>query len=237
MIIEALEVKLTRFEGPLDLLLYLIRKQEIDIHDIPISQITRQYLSALDEMRELNLEVAGDFIMMVAYLMYIKAQMLLPQPDLTDDEDIDPRRPLVERLLEYQKFKQIGEEFKRIEYERAGIFPREFDPSIIGVVDNLQIDFNVYDLYKAYIDLVKASPEFARALVAGNLIDIEERMNFILNRFNGNSKKSFLDLVQGMNRLYMVATFIALLELVKRRELSIKQAKLFGNIFVHRSIN
>ena len=85
--------------------------------------------------------------------------------------------------------------------------------------------------------MVKTSPEFARALVAGNLIDIGERMDFILNRFNGDSKKSFLDLVQGLDRIYMVATFIALLELVKRRELSIRQAKLFGNIFIHRSIN
>lgn len=237
MILAAPEVKLTRFEGPLDLLLYLIHKQEIDIHDINISEITRQYLDAIEEMRSLNLEVAGDFIMMVAYLLFIKAQMLLPQPKFDGEMEEDPRRPLVERLLEYQKFKQIGEEFKRIENERAGVFPRGFDPASIGTTEALKIDFNIFDLYKAYIDLVKQSPDYNPALIAGNLIDIEERMNFILDKFNGSPKASFLDLTAGLNRLWLVATFIALLELIKRRRLTIKQAKVFGNISIYRIDN
>ena len=224
MILEAPEVKLSRFEGPLDLLLYLIRQQEVDIHDIPISQITRQYSDALQEMQEMNLEIAGDFILMVAYLLYIKAQMLLPQPKIEGEIEDDPRRPLVERLLEYQKFKQIGEEFKRMENERSGMFPREFNPAAITSWEDIKIDFNVFDLYKTYIEMVKSSPEFARALITGNLIDIEERMNFILNKFNGSNKKSFLELIAGLNRIYMVATFIAMLELVRRKRLSVRQA-------------
>ncbi len=237
MIAEAPEIKLTLFEGPLDLLLYLIRRQEIDIHDIPISQITQQYLTALDEMSHMSLEVAGEFIMMVTYLLYIKAQMLLPRTEVESGEEDDPRRPLVEKLLEYQKFKQIGEELKRIENERSGFYPREFDPSIVGAADNLSIDFNVYDLYRAYIDIVKGSSEFARASITGDLIDIEERINYILSKFNGVSKRSFLDLTEGLNRLYLVATFIAMLELVRQGKLIVKQVKLFGNIFIHRKDN
>jgi len=231
MILEAPEIKISRFEGPLDLLLYLIRRQEVDIHDIPVSEITRQYLSALDDLQDMNLEAAGDFIMMVSYLLYIKAQMLLPQPEIEGEED--PRRPLVERLLEYQKFKQIGEEFKRIEIERSSVYPRGFDPSMLGLSEDLKIDFNVYDLYKAYLDLARLSPGFTTALVAGSPIDIAERMNYILGKFNGSSKMSFLEMSQGLNRIYLVATFMALLELVKTGKVSVKQVKLFGNIFVY----
>jgi len=236
MIVEAPEVKLTRFEGPLDLLLYLIRQQEVDIHDIPISEITRQYSAALQNMREMNLEVAGEFILMVAYLLYIKAQMLLPQPKIEGEAE-DPRRPLVERLLEYQKFKQIGEEFKRIENERAGIFPREFNPNLFDNWEEIKADFNVYDLYKAYIDIIRSSPEFARALVTGNLIDIEERMVYILNKFNGSNKRSFYQLIEGLSRIYLVATFIAMLELVRRKQLIVRQAKHFGGITLLRREN
>ncbi|MBC8278073.1 MAG: segregation/condensation protein A [FCB group bacterium] len=231
MILESPEVKLSRFEGPLDLLLYLIRRQEVDIHDIPVSEITRQYLSALDDLQDMNLEAAGEFIMMVSYLLYIKAQMLLPQPEIEGEED--PRRPLVERLLEYQKFKQIGEEFKRIEIERSSVYPRGFDPSLLGLSEDLKIDFDVYELYKTYLDLAKLSPGFTTALVVGSPIDIAERMNYILDKFNGSSKVSFLELSQGLNRIYLVATFMALLELVKTGKLSVRQVKLFGNIFVY----
>lgn len=232
MILEAPQVKLSRFEGPLDLLLYLIRQQEIDIHDIPISHIIRQYLSALDTMRDLNLEAAGEFILMVAYLLYIKAQMLLPRPQAGDDEAEDPRTPLVEKLLEYQKFKQIGEEFKRYEIERSQFFPRGFDPSALGFYENLKIDFSAYDLYRMFADSMRASPEPLPRLIFAPLININERMDFIRGKLAASSKMSFLELTEGLDRLYLVSTFVALLELVKQNVLKVKQARLFGRIII-----
>lgn len=232
MILEAPQVKLNRFEGPLDLLLYLIRQQEIDIHDIPISQIIRQYLSALGTMQDLNLEIAGEFILMVSYLLYIKAQMLLPRPQTDDDEVEDPRIPLVEKLLEYQKFKQIGEELKRYEIERSRFFPHGFDTSTLGFFDNLQIDVSSYDLYRLFVDAVRASPEALPRLISAPLIDIQERMDYIRAKLVPSGKMSFLELTEGLDKLYLVSTFIALLELVKQNVLKLKQARLFGKIII-----
>lgn len=224
------EIKLPRFEGPLDLLLYLIRQQEIDIHDIPIREITRQYLETLETMQSLNLEVAGEFILMVAYLLHIKAQMLLPRPQVEEEED--PRTPLVQKLIEYQKFKQIGEELKRLEIERLQFFPRRFDPSIIGQLDELQIDFSLYDLYRAYIWAVRGSEDYLPATVPRSRVDIDERIAYIMSKILNLNKITFVELTEGLSRIQLVGTFLALLEMVKLGMLKLKQAKLFGNITI-----
>jgi len=222
------KVKLSRFEGPLDLLLYLIRQQEIDIHDIPINEITHQFLEAIDQMREMNLEVAGEFILMVAYLLYIKAQMLLPHPESEEDED--PRMPLVQKLLEYQKFKQIGEELGRIEVERKMLFPRGFDPSKLGIEEIIKADFSVYDLYRAYIEVAGNIVGGSPTVIPGAAIDIEEKLKFVREKLLELKEISFSDLTSGAERLHLVAIFIALLELAKRGFLAIKQARPFGSI-------
>jgi len=222
------EVKLSRFEGPLDLLLYLIRQQEIDIHDIPVNEITHQYLDALETMRELNLEVAGEFILMVAYLLYIKAQMLLPRDELEEEED--PRTPLVQKLLEYQKFKQIGEELKRIEEERKRWYPRSFDPSSLGVQEALSADFSPFDLYRAYVEVVGSSDEAPPTYVTGTLIDIEESIKSLRSKLENAGETTFMKLTEGLSRINLVVTFITLLELAKRGILKIKQAKPFDTI-------
>ncbi|MBC8491061.1 MAG: segregation/condensation protein A [Candidatus Marinimicrobia bacterium] len=223
-------VKISKFEGPLDLLLYLIRQQEIDIHDIPINEITRQYLSALETMQNLNLEVAGEFILMVAYLLYIKAQMLLPRPK--EEEDEDPRIPLVQKLLEYQKFKQIGDELKRMEIERNLLFPRSFNPSSLGFTEELKIDYSSFDLYKAYISVVGDSVEAPPALISGAVIDMEEKIAQIHAKISKAGKITFEQLTEGISKLHLVASFIALLELAKRGVLKIKQAKPLGSIII-----
>lgn len=230
MIKEIPNVKLSGFEGPLDLLLYLIRQQEIDIHHIPISEITHQYLATLDTMRSLNLEVAGEFILMVAYLLYIKAQMLLPRREMEAEED--PRTPLVQKLLEYQKFKQIGEELKRIESERIRQYPRSFDPSIFGLYDEVKVDYSAFNLYQAYVKVVSESPEAPPVVIPGSVIDLEEKIAYIRDAIARTGEMTFLQLTEGVNRIHLVATFIALLELAKRGFLKIKQARPFGNITV-----
>jgi segregation and condensation protein A len=232
MIADSPSVKLSKFEGPLDLLLFLIQQQEIDIHDIPISQITQQYLSALEQMRDLNLEIAGEFILMVSYLLYIKTQMLLPRPQIEGEGIEDPRIPLTQKLLEYQKFKQIGEEFKKLEVLRSQYFPHGFTPANVEFFENLKSDFSAFDLYQAYLKALKASPTAPVQILKGPFIDITERLDFIRQKLQQQKKISFLELTQGLNRFFLVATFIALLELVKRNELLLKQARLFGDIII-----
>ncbi len=227
---ETPEVRLRRFEGPLDLLLYLIRQQEIDIHDIPIREITHQYLEALEAMRSLDLEVAGEFILMVAYLLYIKAQMLLPRPQIEEEED--PRIPLVQKLIEYQKFKQIGEEFKRIELERQRFFPRRFDPSSMGQWDDLKIDYSLYDLYRAYVTAVRGADSSSLVAIPGVMVDLDERIGYIRERLSHLGKTTFAELTEGLNQVQLLGTFIAMLELGKRGILRLRQAKLFGNITI-----
>jgi segregation and condensation protein A len=234
MIAQIPSVKLDRFEGPLDLLLYLIQREEIDIHDIPISQITRHYLSALEQMQSLNLEIAGEFILMVSYLLYIKVQMLLPRQQIEGEEISDPRLPLAQKLLEYQKFKQIGEEFKRLEIERSQYFPHCFNPANVGFYENLKSDVSAFDLYQAYLRALKASPTAPAQTLPGPVVDITERLDFIRNLIRQKARLSFSELTEGLDRLFLVATFIALLELIKRNELFIRQSRLFGNIIVYR---
>jgi segregation and condensation protein A len=224
------QVKLPCFEGPLDLLLFLIRQQEIDIQDIPINQITHQYLSALDTMRNLNLEVAGEFILMVAYLLYIKAQMLLPHYETVEGED--PRTPLVQKLLEYQKFKQLGEELKRMELERGGFFPRAFDPSFIGSSEELKSDISAYDLYCAYRQLVALRLEKEPMVITLPNFDIEEKIQSILNSLAPGVQITFSQLAKSAEKQHLISTFIALLEMVKRGILKIKQPHPFANFKV-----
>lgn len=235
MILEGPSVKLPKFEGPLDLLLYLIRLEEIDIFDIPISEITRQYLSALDAMQMLNLETAGEFILMVAYLLHIKAQMLLPNPK--SDEDDDPRHPLVQKLLEYHKFKIIGEELRRIEAVRADMFPRRFSPSIMGLEDIIKTEFSPYDLFKACRQLLEAKEENQPQVVDRPKISIEEVINSIIMILEAKGKLSFLELVEGTERYKLVAAFIAMLELARQRILILRQRRLFGTIILTSAVD
>ena len=232
MITQAHQVKLLYFEGPLDLLLYLIRQHEIDIHDIPISEIILQYMSALDTMYELNLEVAGEFILMVSYLLHIKAQMLLPQSDEFEEEEEDPRQQLVDKLLEYQKFKIIGEEFKRCEIERTQYYPYCVVPSSISSFENLNSDISPYNLLQAYMESLADSSEALPRIVTPPMIDIMERIEFVRRKLEQYGKMTFLELSEGLSRIYLVSTFIALLELIRLKELKVKQARLFGNIII-----
>lgn len=227
---QGLTVRLPRFEGPLDLLLYLIRREEIDIFDIPINDITRQYLAALGSMRRLNLEVAGEFILMVAYLLHIKAQMLLPHPKVEEEED--PRQPLVQKLLEYQKFKIIGEELKRIEIERQRVFPHGFDPSLVGIDEIIRIEFSPFDLYQAYLQVLRKTEAEAPEVVERPAVSIEELIAYISRLLAEKGKMSFLELVKGIDRFRLVAIFIALLELARQKSLRLRQGKLFGTITI-----
>lgn len=172
--------KLPRFEGPLDLLLHLIKRDEIDIYDIPIAHITKQYLETLELMRALDLDVAGEFLVMAATLMRIKAKMLLPLPRSDEEEDEgDPREELVQRLLEYRLYKEASESLKSQEGERRGLFERGMVPTEDDAGPLPLASATLFDLLEALNRVLARRPERVVYEVRTDVYDIEDKMSFI----------------------------------------------------------
>jgi len=231
-------VKLARFEGPLDLLLHLIKRDEIDIYDIPIAHITQQYLAYLDLMRSFDLEVAGEFLVMAATLMRIKAKMLLPALPSTEEEDEgDPREELVQRLIEYRQFKEAAgtlrsrEEERRLLYER-GMLPSEEDAGPLPLAPA-----SLFDLLDAFNRVMAKLPEPAVYEVQAEAYDVDDKMAEIASAAAEHGSISFVSVLERCRtRLEMVVTFVALLELIKLGQVGVVQAEHFGDITIqHRA--
>lgn len=225
------EVKLERFEGPLDLLLHLIQRDEIDVYDIPIARITQQYLTYIELMRLLDLDVAGEFLVMAATLMRIKARMLLPTPPPGEEEEIDPRDELVRRLLEYREFKEASvtlksrEEHRRLEYER-GMVPGDEEAGPLPLAPA-----TLFHLLDALNRVLSRLPARAVLELEGEAYDIEEKIDRIQSRVRVAGRLSFETLLgECRSRLEMIVTFLALLELLKMNRLSVIQDGNFGEI-------
>ena len=229
---DALEIFLEAFQGPLDLLLYLIRKQNFNILDIPMADVTRQYLQYVDQIRKHNLELAADYLLMAAMLIEIKSRMLLP-PKKTDDgaEPEDPRAELVRRLLEYEQMKlaaarldalpQLGRDFLRaqvtIEQSIAPRFP----------------DVSVDELRDAWLDILKRAKLHQHHKISREQLSVREYMSVVLRRLQGERFVEFQDLFDVTRGApVMVVTFIAMLELARERLLEITQAEAFAPIYV-----
>lgn len=241
---EPLNLKLPSYEGPLDLLLDLIQKNEMDIYNIQISLIAQQYLEYLNQMKEMNLEIAGDFLVMAATLLYIKSKMLLPVTEEDEEEDgPDPRALLVEKLLEYQAFKQAASELGFLESERGKVFARqisdyylqELDPEEAGI-DTFSAD--LYDLMQAFHQvLAKASKEMLHE-VFEEIVSIEEKMEAIKMRLASEGRFTFASLFQKpWTRNELIATFLAMLEITRLKLVRIVQDKTFGEIMIERAGN
>jgi segregation and condensation protein A len=227
----AYEVKLERFEGPLDLLLHLIQRDEIDIYDIPIAHITRQYLEYIELMRMLDLEVAGEFLVMAATLMRIKAKMLLPAPPALDEDEVDPRDELVQRLLEYRQFKEASttlkdrEESRRLLYERGRV-PGDEEAGPLPLAPA-----TLFHLLDALNRVLARLPARTVLELEGEAYDIEEKIAGIHRRVLVAGRLSFETLLaECRSRLEMIVTFLALLELLKLNRLVAVQAANFGEI-------
>jgi segregation and condensation protein A len=225
------EVKLERFEGPLDLLLHLISRDEIDIYDIPIAHITRQYLEYIDIMRMLDLEVAGEFLVMAATLMRIKAKMLLPVPPSLEEDEVDPRDELVQRLLEYRQFKEAAgtlkdrEEQRRLLYERGRV-PGDEEAGPLPLAPA-----TLFHLLDALNRVLARLPARTVLELEGEAYDIEEKIAGIHRRVLVAGRLSFETLLaECRSRLEMIVTFLALLELLKLNRLVAVQAANFGDI-------
>ncbi|MBN8200342.1 MULTISPECIES: segregation/condensation protein A [Bacillaceae] len=239
-------VKIDAFEGPLDLLLHLINRLEIDIYDIPVSEITEQYLIYIHTMKELQLDVASEYLVMAATLLAIKSKMLLPKHDEEELEDEfgmemeeDPRDELVERLIEYRKYKEAAEELKEREQDRSLMYTKPPADLSEYVNDSQQekADLNVslYDMLGALQKLLrrKKLQRPLSAKVARQEIPIEKRMSEIVDQLrNFKGRKKFTDLFPISDREHIVVTFLAVLELIKRKEILVEQDKNFSDIFV-----
>lgn len=234
------EIILEKFSGPLDLLLHLIKSQEMDIYDIRIVEITEQYLAVIDRMKQLDLDVAGEFLLMAAQLIHIKSRMLLPvSEEVSDDEGEDPRAELVKRLLDYQRYKEAGFMFDQMpQLDRDIFLPRycsddTFDDSSDQDVD---MSINIYQLANAFHQLMtNVKPEVFHEVVRESL-SVADYIDRIRHRMATDSRVAFRDFFPvTCNRAELVVTFLALLELVRMRMVTIEQVALFGDIWLKRS--
>jgi segregation and condensation protein A len=228
-------VKLEIFEGPLDLLLYLIKKDEIDIYDIPISHITKQYLTYLELMQELDIAVAGDFLVMASTLIFIKSKMLLPpEPKVGGEEDLseDPRAELVERLLEYQKFKSAAQTlYSRGEIESACFTrgPLETDSS------NPEVSATVFDMLRVFREILKRAEAKVEMEIARDEMTIAEKLTQIHAMLEERERINVRELFEmSRSKRELIITFLALLELVKEWKIYLTQSELFGDIFARK---
>lgn len=236
-----LHVKLDAYDGPLDLLLDLIKKNEMDIYNIPISEITRQYLEYLSRMKELDLEIAGEFIVMAATLIYIKSKMLLPQTEDVEDEDgMDPRAELVRKLLEYQAFKEAAKELSTLEDERGKVFTRQLSDYYLSTLDgeDTAIDAfsaNLYDLLSAFHSVLAKMRPDAVHQVFEEITSIEDRTAELKSMLEKRKRFHFSELFsERWTRNFLIVTFLSILEMAKSRFILIRQDGHGGEIFIEK---
>ena len=232
------EVKLDAFTGPLDLLLHLIRKHEIDIYDIPISLITHQYLEYFKLMKELNLSFAGEFLVMAATLVQIKSRTLLPQEteaSTEEEEGEDPRSELVQRLVEYQQFKEAAGQLSEQEKVWRDMFQRESD-DLVPIRDVLMDDVNMFDLLGALQEVLIRTEAQVIVDITPDTVTVQDRINAIIEQLEETSTITFSSLFDSVaNRLLVIVTFLALLELVRMKLVRIFQGDMFGPIQISRT--
>lgn len=230
------KVKINEFEGPLDLLLHLIKESKVEIFDIKIEQIVEEYLNYIQAMKELNLDIASSYLVMASELIELKSKMLLPkkEEEKDDEEQIDPREALINRLLEYQKYKEVTKEFKQLEDKRKDIHTKLPESLSEYQEDGMVInsDLKVEDLMEA-LKKVLQRKELDKPLktnVTTKEISIEERRTVIKDILKKEKKVDFFSLFEEATREYIVITFLTILEMAKKRELVIKQENNFDNI-------
>lgn len=229
------KVKLENFSGPLDLLLYFIRRDKIDIYDIPISSITKEYMETLDMLENLNLNVAGEFILMAATLMRIKAKMLLPKPEFIDlDEESDPREELVQQLLEYQRFKEMSFDLKELAKNRSYYYPRGVkmkSPEYEEKISEHLKDVTIFEIARIFKDAMENMPVIHAYELQREEINLDNQKAIILKSFDmqGSLRFSFL-LDKLKSKIEVVVTFLAILELVRMRQIVVIQNDTFGEM-------
>lgn len=236
---------LENFQGPLSLLYHLIEKNKIDIYDIPIAEVTDQYLQVIDAAENRNMDIMSEFLLMAATLLEIKSRMLLPKQQ-TEEEEIDPREELVAKLIEYKKFKNVTEEFKELEEKALLNVFKPADPSIeifkeedIVEIEEYLKDINFDDIYKAFQEVLKRKEQKVDRVRSGfksvekDLYTVEEKSDHIRDLLILSPKIVFSDIFRkSVSRVEIIVTFMALLELIKTKEVTIDQDSVFGSITI-----
>ena len=232
----AYQVKLENFEGPMDLLLYFIRRDELDIYDIPIGQITKDFVDMIEEWKRMNMLIAGEFIVMAASLMRVKAKMMIPRPEL-DDEGviIDPRTELMQQLIDYKRFRDAAEMLDSISEERSHAVPRQFEQDI-KVLDGDEIgtllrDVTLYDLARVFKEAMENRPVMSQFELNREPIKLEQQKEFLFKYFDGDGRLKFSTLLNNLKtRLEIIVTFLAILDLVREGTCTIEQNDVFDDI-------
>jgi segregation and condensation protein A len=229
----AYEIKLDIFEGPLDLLLYLIKKNEIDIYDIPIALITEQYLEHVEIMKSLNLDLAGEYLVLAATLLHIKSKLLLPVPEDEEGEDEeDPREMLVRQLLEYQAFKEAALNLDKMSVLGRDVFSRGYSPKEEEREEEIPIrEVGIFELVQAFRNAVSVADDETLMEIDVEKISLSETINQIMDELNTKKMLSFTDLLGGLeSKTRIIYTFLAILELMKMRVIRAYQAVSYGPI-------
>ena len=237
---DAFAVKLSNFEGPLDLLIHLIRKHEVDIHDIPIALITAQYLAAIGLMQELDLDLAGEFLVMAATLIHIKSKMLLPRPETAagvEGEEEDPRDALVRRLLEHEKFKAAAGLLHEREQLRAAqwLRPDGRVAELAGDAYEPELEVDLFSLLTAFQAVVQRLKQRPKVVLPPEQLSVEARIEQLLDRLSETEACGFEDLfADADDRAGLIVTFLALLEMIRLKLVRIFQSGTLGPIRVYK---
>jgi len=231
----ALEVFLEAFEGPLDLLLYLIRRQNIDVLDIPIAEITKQYVQYIDVMQELQLELAGEYLLMAAMLAEIKSRMLLPRPEAETEDEEDPRAELVRRLQEYERFKKAAEDISDLPRLERDVFVATADAPVRKVTTKLP-DVTMKELLLAFHDVLQRAEMFTNLHMTREPLSVRQRMSEILTRIKSSGFTGFADLFDAEEgRMGVAVTFIAVLELLRESVIEVVQSEQYAPLHIRAS--
>ena len=230
------KIQIDNFEGPLDLLLYFIRRDELDIYDIPIAKITKDFIGVIEQWKKLNIIIAGDFIVMASTLMRLKAKIMIPRPDLDDDgEIIDPRTELMEKLINYTKYRDAADMLQHLATQRSNHVPRQFIQEINFSenieIDNYLSDSSLYDLARLFKTAMDNRPVISQFELIREPIKLEEQKEMIKKYFDGEGKIIFNNLVKILkSKMEIIVTFLAVLDLVKEGICILCQSDVYGQI-------
>jgi len=229
---DALEVFLDAFEGPLDLLLYLIKRQNLDILNIPVAQITAQYMEYVELMKELRLELAGEYLLMAAMLAEIKSRMLLPRVTDDEGEEHDPRAELIRRLQEYERYKQAAEDIGALPQQGRDTFQSEIEVPD-RIVEKRQPEVSMKELLLSFKDVLQRADMYSNFNIKMEPLSVRERMSIVLGKINSDTFVEFTQLFDyAEGRSGVVVTFLAILELIKGSLLELVQTEPYGTIHV-----
>ena len=234
-------IRLENFEGPLDLLLYFIKRDKIDIYDIPITDITNEYIQVIDEAKKLDVSIAGEFLFMASMLLRIKTQMLLPRKIDEEGLDIDdPRIDLVAQLIEYKKYRNIAHQLKNLHEDNKDSFFRSsakvvYDQS--PEVSDFLKEVSLFDISKIFKDAIDNAPAQDSFKIYKEIVSLKEQKNFIIESFKGNKVVSLKKIVKKLEtKIEIIVTFLALLEMIKQSEILCTQKKIFHDIEIKLNI-